>query len=182
MRNTPIIVATLCGLVACAAQGDDTAERKKPRPPHDAAMPAVDASTPPATDAGPSGSTPGGTVSCYREGAPDASCTLPTHCCFTNYSAQHNGSCTASSCAWGTIECDGPEDCADGQSCCSRAIVDGEGTTVGYRMSCSSTACGAPPLGDELCHPDGPRCRNGGTCVTAYGNQTDLPRSLYVCR
>jgi hypothetical protein len=182
MRNTPFIVATLCGFVACTTQGDDAAGRRRPTYRPDAAAPAIDASTPPSTDAGASSSLPGGTVSCYREGAPDAFCTLPTRCCFTNYSAQHNGSCTSSSCAWGTIECDGPEDCAEGQRCCSRAILDSYGTTVGYRMACSSNACGASPLGEELCHPDGAACRNGGACVTAYGNQTDLPRSLYICR
>lgn len=181
MRNIPIIAATLCVFVACTTEGDDAVERRRPPPRPDASAPVIDAAVTPPTDAGGS-SIPGGTVSCYREGQPNAFCTIPSHCCFTNYGAQHNGSCTNSSCAWGTIECDGPEDCTAGQRCCSRAIVDSQGSTVGYRMSCSSSACGGPPLGDELCHPSGAACTNGGTCVTAYGNQTDLPRSLYVCR
>ncbi len=182
MRNYLVIAATLSVFVACATEGDDAADRRKPRP-RDASVSVVDASGS-GTDSG-SGSGSGsirGTVSCYRESAPAAFCTLPTHCCFTNYSAQHNGACDTGPCAWGTIDCDGPEDCGAGQHCCSTSILDGDGSTVGYRMACTANACGAPPLGDELCHPDGPACANGGTCVSAYGNQTDLPRSLHICR
>jgi hypothetical protein len=180
MRNMLATTATLCIFVSCATDdGDDTLDRRRPR--HDAAVKVVDG--PVATpDSGSGTGTGTGTVSCYRESAPSATCTLPSHCCFTNYGATHNGYCDTGKCAWGTIDCDGPEDCASGERCCARAILDGEGSTVGYRMSCSSSACGSPPLGDELCHPDGQACSNGGSCVTAFGNQRDLPRSLYVCR
>lgn len=188
MRNILATAATLCIFVSCAMNdGDDALDRRRPRwPRHDAAVQKVDApiATPDAGSGSGSGteSLPGGTVSCYRESSPGAVCTLPAHCCFTNYGATHNGYCDTGTCAWGTIDCDGPEDCASGERCCARAILDSEGSTVGYHMSCSSSACGAPPFGDELCHPNGQACANGGTCVTAYGHQTDLPRSLYLCR
>src|ERR1043165_1067864 len=81
--------------------------------PDDAAM-AIDASDGTIGDGGVLG---GGTVSCYSEYAPSATCTLPSHCCFSNYSAEHAGSCDTAACTWGTIDCDGPEDCAIGQRC-----------------------------------------------------------------
>jgi hypothetical protein len=182
MRKTVFMIATLGGLAACALDtgSDDATDRKKYR---DAgAQPVVDSgggtSTP---DAGGGGSSSGGTVSCYTEGAPSNTCTLPTHCCFFNYSSQHNGSCETSSCSWGTIDCDGPEDCASGQHCCSTQLRDSNDEPIGYRLACQSNACGSQPLHEELCHSSA-TCSNGGSCVTAYGNNNDLPRSLYICR
>jgi len=178
MPKPVLMFATLCGLAACAADAGapaGTEDRKR----RDAGAQTVDASTTTTADAS---MTSGGTISCYTEGAPSNTCTLPIHCCFTNYSAQHDGYCTTDSCAWGTIDCDGPEDCAGGQHCCSNAIVDGSGVTIGYSIACQSNACGSPPLGEELCHPDGSACASAGSCVTAYGNNNDLPRTLYICR
>jgi hypothetical protein len=141
---------------------------------HDAATP-VDA-----------GSDPGvrGSVSCYSEIAPDNSCALPTHCCFTNYSAQHSGSCETASCSWGTIDCDGPEDCASGQHCCAHAIIDPDYGITGYKLACQSTACGAAPVNQELCHPMSSlagTCASGSACVSAADYDYDLPRTLYIC-
>ena len=179
MRKTVFTIATLCGLAACAADtsDEDAADRRKPRPP----TTQVDAGTTPQPDASSGGTSGDGTVSCYTEGAPSNTCSLPVHCCFTNYSAQHNGYCTSDSCAWGTLDCDGPEDCATGEHCCSQQLQDADGI-AGYRVACQASACGAPPTGEELCHPNSASCGSGETCVTAYGNNNDLPRSLYICR
>jgi hypothetical protein len=137
-------------------------------------------------DAGYAGSDAGtpGVVSCYSEGNPTATCTLPSHCCFTNYSAQHNGACTSSSCGWGTIECDGPEDCSAGQRCCAHALEDPSNIVVGYTLSCQQDACGSAPVNEELCHPTTAATGtcSTGTCVTAVGNNNDLPRTLSICR
>ena len=145
----------------------------------DAALPA-DAGGGGGTDA--SSSLPGGTVSCYADVRPTATCTLPVHCCFTNYSSQHNGTCTTDACVWGTISCDGPEDCGEGQRCCAHAIMDAEDINVGYTLACQSTACGPAPINQEMCHPGANTCPAGKTCVTAYGNDNDLPRTLYICK
>jgi len=126
---------------------------------------------------------PGGSVGCYADVDPRAVCTLPIHCCFTNYSSQHNGSCTTEACVWGTITCDGPEDCAAGQHCCAHAILDGDNTAVGYTLACQASACGAAPVNQELCHRGGAAtCATGKTCVTTFGNDNDLPRELDICK
>lgn len=141
---------------------------------------AVDAST----SYGGSDAGVAGVVSCYSEGNPGATCTLPTHCCFTNYSSQHNGQCTSSACTWGTITCDGPEDCPAAQRCCSHAIVDSSDTVIGYSLACQATACGSQPLNEELCHPTltpAGTC-SAGQCVTTVNHNNDLPRTLYICR
>ncbi len=190
MRKMVFMIATVGGLAACALDtgDDDAADRKKYR---DAGTPVVvdgggaqtpDASTGGGGGGGGGGSSSGGTVSCYTEGAPNNTCTLPTHCCFFNYSSQHNGSCQSSSCSWGTIDCDGPEDCASGQRCCSTQLRDSNNGIVGYRMACQSNACGSQPLHEELCHPNSASCGSGGSCVTAVGRNNDLPRTLYICR
>jgi hypothetical protein len=126
-----------------------------------------------------------GVVSCYTEGYPSTSCAAPSHCCFGNYSAQHDGECSTGSCSWGTIDCDGPEDCATGQHCCAHAIIDQDYGLTGYKLACQAAACGVAPVHQELCHPASSAaatCSNGGTCVPALGNDSDLPRTLYICK
>jgi hypothetical protein len=168
MRNTQLTTASillgLCAVATCAAPTSDPVEARHHHFPDASVQIVVDAATtsPP----------PAGTVSCYTEGAPATTCTLPEHCCFTNYSAQHDGACETSACAYGTISCDGPEDCGTGEHCCAHAI----------NVACQASACGAPPVDNELCHPGGAACSNGGSCVTALGNANDLPRTLDVCR
>ena len=49
-------------------------------------------------------------------------------------------------------------------------------------MACQASACGARPANYELCHIGGQACSNGGTCVTAFLNDNDLPRTLDICR
>jgi len=176
MRNIPATVAafvSVCALAACSQSEDGTTlDRKRPRP--DAPMTSVDAAS----------STGGaaGDVTCYTDGNPGQSCALPVHCCFSNYSSQHDGYCTSSTCAYGTIDCDGPEDCATGQHCCSHARFSSDGSLSGYSMACQASACGAAPANYELCHRGGAACSNGGTCVTAYLNDNDLPRTLDICK
>ena len=166
----------LCAIASCA--GDSATADTEARRHH----PSVDASPPPAVDAAPTSAPASGSVSCYTEGAPANTCALPEHCCFSNYSAQHDGACSTSQCAYGTISCDGPEDCGQGEHCCAHAIIDPDDGLRGYAVACQANACDAPPVGNELCHPDGAACSTGGACVTALGNANDLPRSLYVCR
>lgn len=137
------------------------------------------------SDAGGSGGS--GIVSCYSEGNPGAMCTLPTRCCFNNYSAQHNGACSTDACTWGTIECDGPEDCASGQHCCAHAIVTLDSGVSGYQLACQASACGIAPANQELCHPTaasaaGTCSSPDSRCVTAFGNDSDLPPSLHICQ
>ncbi|HUS28229.1 MAG TPA: hypothetical protein VMZ53_06965, partial [Kofleriaceae bacterium] len=162
MRKTVITIATLGGLAACATDTlDGDADRRKPRPGGvDAGISSSPDAAPTTSDAG-GGSSGGGSVSCYTEGAPSNTCSLPTHCCFTNYSAQHNGYCASESCTWGTLSCDGPEDCASGQHCCSTQLRDSDGAIAGYRVACQANACGAPPTAEELCHPNSASCSTG---------------------
>ena len=162
------LCAVALALAACASDTDDP--NSEPRGGGGHHPPSVDAAiaTPPPSD-------PTGTISCYTEGAPQATCTLPTHCCFGNYSSQHNGYCTTVACSASTIECDGPEDCASGQHCCATVVPN-----VGWKLACQASACSAPPVGDELCH-DSSTC-SGGSCVSAYDANYDLPRTLSVCR
>jgi hypothetical protein len=145
----------------------------------DAMAPAPDAGT------GGGGGVPG-VVSCYTESAPSTSCAVPaSHCCFSNYSSQHDGECATTTCGWGRIDCDGPEDCAAGQHCCANAIIDPDNGLTGYRLGCQASACGAAPVHQELCHPSSSAsstCSNGGTCVSSFGNDNDLPRTLYICK
>jgi hypothetical protein len=156
-------------------------------PGSDAGNPGSDAGNP-GSDAGGSGGTGGtGVISCYTEGNPGATCTLPTHCCFSNYSSQHDGACSTAACTWGTMECDGPEDCSGGQHCCAHAIVTPDSGVIGYQMACQASACGAAPANQEMCHPTGASA--AGTCssptsrcVTAFGNDSDLPPSLHICQ
>lgn len=134
----------------------------------------------PGGDAGVSGS-----VSCYSDGFPDTTCALPTHCCFSNYNAQHSGACMTSACTWGTIECDGPEDCAGGQHCCAHALIDPVNGTTGYLLACQASACGPAPANQELCHPASSpagTCSGGRTCVSAADHDYDLPRTLDICQ
>lgn len=173
---TASILLGLCAVATCADPSvKNDLDARHHFHPDASVLPVADAATtppPPVT----------GSVSCYTEGAPDQTCALPDHCCFSNYSAQHDGSCSTSTCAYGTISCDGPEDCGQGEHCCAHAIIDPTEGLQGYSVACQANACDAPPIGSELCHPDGSPCSTGGTCVTAYGNDNDLPRTLYVCR
>ena len=175
MRKTPFATASillgLCAVATCADPSSSEVEARHHRP--DASVPRIVDAAPPSV---------AGSVSCYTEGAPAETCALPEHCCFSNYSAQHDGSCASTACSYGTISCDGPEDCGQGEHCCAHANIDPNEGLTGYTVACQATACDAPPIGSELCHPGGPACSTGGSCVTAYGNDNDLPRSLYVCR
>lgn len=166
---------------ADAARADAAIRNDASHSPGDASAAGSDASAP-GSDADP----PGGVVACYTSGSPDNTCTLPVHCCFTNYSSAHDGSCMTSACSWGTIDCDGPEDCPGGQRCCAHVLVDPEIGITGYRLTCQATACGAAPANQELCHPAsspaGTCSGTGRTCVSAASAATDLPRALSVCQ
>jgi hypothetical protein len=176
-RSLAASLTLACSVIACAetTTTEDLARRHRDAGVHlDAPVTIADA--PLRLPDAP----PGGTISCYTEGDPTATCTLPTHCCFNNYSSQHDGGCSTSSCVYGTISCDGPEDCASGERCCAHAMRDPDYGTTGYTIACQAAACGIDSLNVEICHPV-TGCSNGGTCVTAYGNDNDLPRTLDVC-
>lgn len=192
-------------LAACSSSYSDGTEApadasevpRRGHSPHDAPMPSHDASSTPdayprdaagASDGGggTSGDGPGGggVVACYSPFAPSATCALPTHCCFTNYSAEHVGSCDTAACSWGTIDCDGPEDCATGQRCCAHVIIDPDNGISGYKLACQSDACGAAPANVELCHGGAAAagtCDGDRACVSAAGNYYDLPGTLSIC-
>jgi hypothetical protein len=165
MLQTRFICVALCALAACenARAGSET-QAARHHNPDAAVVSSPDAST--AT---------GNTVTCYSEGDPTATCTLPVHCCFTDYSSFHDGTCTTEACAWGTISCDGPEDCASGQSCCANTLYDAAGDIAGVAVACTSSTCET-----EICHTTSD-C-SSGTCVTAYGNDNSLPRALNICQ
>jgi hypothetical protein len=185
MRNAKLYVTTMlaaCALDACAhgdptgdPTGDDAGTDEPKRHPRDAAV--VDGAAPPDAPI----TTGAAIVSCYTEGLPSATCAAPQHCCFNNYSSEHDGACTTATCTYGTILCDGPEDCTSGQRCCAHAIVDPDDGVTGYLLACQSTACGAAPANQELCHTSD-TCSNGGSCVSTYGYDYDLPRTLSICR
>ena len=159
-------------VASCASPGDDSTLERRRRP--DAAVTSSpDAAPPPASGAG--------VLTCPRENNVSATCALPQVCCFSNYSSFHAGSCSAGTCGWGTMRCDGPDDCAGGQSCCAHATRDPDFGTTGWILACSASACGAPPFDRELCQPGGAPCSGGKSCVSAQGVANDLPRTLYVC-
>jgi hypothetical protein len=160
---------------------DNVARVRRPPPP-DASRP-VDARPMDSGGGGGGGGDPSlpGIVSCYTSGNPSATCTLPTQCCFGNYTAQHDGECSTSACVWGTIDCDGPEDCASGQHCCASVIIDPDWGILGYKLACQSTACGAAPANQEMCHETS-TCGAARTCVSTVGNDSDLPPSLHICK
>lgn len=164
------------------ASGDPDIAARRHHPPPDARPPDA-----PPTQGG-SGGDPAlaGVISCFTEGDPGATCALPAHCCFSNYSAQHDGECSSASCAWGTISCDGPEDCATGQHCCAHVLIDPDWGILGYKLACQAAACGTAPADQELCHPTASSsagtCSTGTACVSALGADSDLPASLSICR
>ncbi len=163
----------LCVFIAGCVQPPDEIERRRPR---------IDAAVAPTDQGGGGDPTAANVVTCYSQGAPANTCTTPEYCCFNNYSADRNGFCTTTeTCVYGTIYCDGPEDCGSGQRCCATAQRDPELGTTGYILGCRSGECGGPPLDYELCHPATNTCATG-TCVSAYGTANDLPRTLYVCK
>ncbi len=169
--------AAALALAACVSDSNDPSDEARRRKDAGMATPATGAdaaiSAPDAATTTPDD--PAGTVACYTEGAPSNTCTAPEQCCFSNYSSHHNGFCTTSACAWGTITCDGPEDCAAGEECCATAL------DWGWTLACQSGACGTPPASEELCHTSD-TCESGETCVSALDANYSLPRALSVCR
>jgi hypothetical protein len=151
-------------LDAGTALDDTTADVPSRHHPPDASLPPADAKPSdamPSDDGGGGGGGLVGVVSCYTEGFPSTTCSLPTHC-------------------------DGPEDCASGSHCCAHANVDPDYGLTGYTLACQATACGTAPINQELCHPTATSasgtCPSGKTCVTALGNDNDLPRTLSICK
>jgi hypothetical protein len=186
---TPLPSDDPSGSLSLDASVDFEIVANRRHPPVDARRPPADAARPPADAGGAPGADPAraGIVSCYTEGSPGATCSLPTQCCFSNYSAAHDGDCESSVCAWGTISCDGPEDCPGSQHCCAHVLVDPEEGIFGYKLACQAAACGAAPSNQELCHPSA--ATPGGTCsdpsrscVSAIGNDNDLPSTLHICQ
>jgi len=173
------------GATALDAGDEPDPISRKTRPP-----PPSDAGTKPPSDAGGSGGSGGdpssaGVVACGFSGNPAATCAAPSHCCFGNYSAQHDGECTTLSCTWGSVACDGPEDCPTGQRCCAQLLSDPDWGILGYKLACQATACGAAPAAEELCHPTtslAGTCASGTACVAASSADYDLPPALHICQ
>jgi len=194
--------ALVIALVSCAPQGepsddpsssiDDNDRGHHRPPPKDAREPDAPPADSGTTGGGGGGSTGGGDattagiVSCYLGGFPNTTCARPQHCCFSNFTSQHDGECSSTTCAWGTIDCDGPEDCATGQHCCAHVQQDPVWGITGYKIACQATACGAAPAAEELCHPSttsaSGTCSPGKSCLSAGNVDYDLPRSLSICR
>ncbi|HEX3473670.1 MAG TPA: hypothetical protein VGM88_21725 [Kofleriaceae bacterium] len=158
--------------------------RPPPPPPRDAGTHTPDASAPTGGGGGDLGQP--GVYSCYTEGNPGASCASPSYCCWGNYSSAHDGSCSAYACGWATQSCDGPEDCGAGQHCCGHVLSDPDWGIYGYQIACQASACGSAPMNQEMCHPTSTSaagtCSSGTSCVTALGNDSDLPPNLHICR
>ncbi len=155
-------------------QGDDVAARRR----HPDAAVSVDGST-----ADAASGTSAGVVTCYSSGNPSATCSLATsHCCFTEYDASQNGSCTAlsTSCLVGQIDCDGPEDCAIGQGCFAHHWWD-SGDMPHWLLACASAP--TDPTQDRiLCHPGANTCPAGTACTqTDTAGVYDLPQTIYIC-
>jgi len=122
-------------------------------------------------------------VACYSGGAPSATCTGNDHCCFSNYSASHDGYCSADACEFGRMECDGPEDCAPDNVCCAERLSDpaGTGYALGYVVACrTGSAC---PTGTwQLCHTSSTRdCGSGRSCQPSGPVNAELPQILGLC-
>ena len=181
MKKSLLMTMLLCvTIVGCSMNDSDDVAARLRRP--DAAVHHIDAPAP-SKDAA-SGGGGGNTVTCYLSAAPNNTCTLSTsHCCFSEYDASHNGQCEplATTCGVGQIDCDGPEDCASGQSCFAHHWYD-VGDMPHWLLACAATA--TDPTQDRiLCHPGGANtCPSGKTCVqAAVGGIYDLPKTIYLC-
>ena len=162
MTRAIILIGAITALAGCVGDAEDAdeLERKKPKP----------GST---VDAG--AGTTSGVYTCYATSAPAQTCTTAQACCFDG-TFEHSGSCSSSACTtYGSLRCDGPEDCSDGQKCC--ATITRDGVTVGCAAECLPYFEG----GDELCHEPS-FCSGGRSCITAYGTQPALPRTVSICR
>jgi hypothetical protein len=119
-------------------------------------------------------------IACYSSGAPNTVCSGGQHCCFSNYSADHNGYCSASDPCDFRMDCDGPEDCGSGQVCCAKRLTDPSGIALGYKVACTTrSAC---PSGQwQLCHSSASKtkCPTGHACVPTYNYE--LPKVVQLC-
>jgi len=79
--------------------------------------------------------------------------------------------CTGPDCVTTVAECDGPEDCDDGQVCCG--TFDGQAYVS---IRCQASCEGSDER--ELCHPGGAPCSNPSASCT---RSPSLPPSLYRC-
>lgn len=79
--------------------------------------------------------------------------------------------CTGPDCLATVAECDGPEDCDDGQVCCG--TFSGEGYS---RIKCQAS-CDEDDQ-RELCHPNGPACSTQGAICE---RSPSLPLGYHRC-
>jgi hypothetical protein len=93
-----------------------------------------------------------GTVACASQADGGGSCTVPSQvCCYPTLDVT-GGSCTAAgACQGNAAACDGPDDCTNGQRCCS--------DTSGFVTTCAAQC---PPL-QEVCG-GGSQCPGGLQC------------------
>jgi hypothetical protein len=87
----------------------------------------------------------------------DMACVDPQECCVTNGGGGASFACVdPGTCAGGTFNCDGPEDCM-GNACCA---------TVDIQMM----------TGDAECS-DSPQCTGGGFQIQICHNDVDCPNN-----
>lgn len=164
MKSALFVIATLSALAACVDDtgseeiADEALDRRKPKP-------SPTPTSPPPTS---------GSVTCFSTTNPSATCSAGQQCCFDG-TASHSGTCATSCSSWGTLSCDGPEDCSNGQRCCASF------TGTGVKVGCADTCLPYFQGGDELCHEPSV-CDGGRWCITSYGTQPALPRTTAICR
>jgi len=80
--------------------------------------------------------------------------------------------CSLQDCDTLEVQCDGPEDCADGQVCCG--TLSGGG--AGYDIFVCATTCDGQGQQRVACHEQDPQCTGGDICANSQ-----LLTNVQVC-
>src|SRR5690349_784 len=185
LRKTMTICLTLCAgfglFVACGAPSENEEDLAIARVSRHHHTTTGGSSSTSSSSTGSGGSTTGRSITCFSGGAPDTVCTGADHCCFSNYSALHDGYCATTTCEFGTLNCDGPEDCPAGNVCCAQRFTDPSGVALSYTVACR-TGSSCPSGTWQLCHSTAPAnggCPAGTTCQS--GVNFELPKAIQNC-
>lgn len=123
------------------------------------------------------GGPPSGDIACGILNPDRCDTTAGERCCILAPGIDHcigpdeSCECTGPDCLATIAECDGPEDCDDGQVCCGS--FDGSGYS---RISCRSSCDGENER--ELCHPEGPACSDASAVCE---RSPSLPPPFHRC-